>query len=65
MIIILFRGRETIAPAGSGRRDSFRGIRNLPSAAHPAWMNCTGVALPVQGGLCNQVATRIEYLCHL
>ena len=27
MIIILFRGRETIAPAGSGRRDSFRGIR--------------------------------------
>lgn len=40
MIIILFRGRETIAPAGSGRRDSFRGIRNpnLPSAAHPAWM---------------------------
>lgn len=44
---------------------SFRGIRNLPSAAHPAWMNCTGVALPVQGGLCNQVAIRIEYLCDL
>ena len=40
MIIILFRGRETIAPAGSGRRESLRGIRNpnLPSAAHPAWM---------------------------
>lgn len=105
MIIILFRGREIIAPAGSGRRDSCRGIRNpnLPSAAHPAWMGSRnlrriisllqysggmeladevllGHALPAgrlqrdfppscnssrQGGLCNQVATRIEYLCHL